>query len=31
LDLALWGVVPDAVTWVGAGIIVGSGLVLLRR
>ncbi len=31
LDLALWGVVPDAVTWVGAAIIVGSGLVLLKR
>ena len=31
LDLALWGVLPDAVTWVGAGIIVASGLYLLRR
>jgi drug/metabolite transporter (DMT)-like permease len=31
LDLALWGVLPDAVTWLGAGIIVASGLYLLRR
>jgi drug/metabolite transporter (DMT)-like permease len=31
LDLALWGVLPDAVTWVGAAIIVGSGLYLIRR
>jgi len=31
LDLALWGVVPDAVTWLGAAIIVASGLYLLRR
>ena len=25
------GVLPDGVTWVGAGIIVGSGLYLIRR
>ena len=31
LDLALWGVLPDAVTWLGAAIIVGSGLYLIRR
>ena len=31
LDLALWGVLPDAITWLGAGIIVASGLYLLRR
>jgi drug/metabolite transporter (DMT)-like permease len=31
LDLALWGVLPDGVTWIGAGIIVASGLYLLRR
>lgn len=31
LDLALWGVLPDGVTWVGAGIIVASGLYLLHR
>ena len=31
LDLALWGVLPDAITWLGAGIIVISGLYLLRR
>ncbi len=31
LDLALWGVLPDTVTWTGAGIIVASGLYLLRR
>ena len=31
LDLAFWGVLPDAVTWLGAGIIVLSGLFLLRR
>ena len=31
LDLALWGVLPDAITWVGAAIIVASGLYLLRR
>jgi drug/metabolite transporter (DMT)-like permease len=31
LDLALWHVLPDGVTWLGAGIIVVSGLYLLRR
>ena len=31
LDLLLWGVLPDGVTWVGAGIIIASGLYLLRR
>ena len=31
LDVALWGVLPDGVTWVGAGIIVASGFYLLRR
>ena len=31
LDVALWGVLPDAVTWLGAAIIVASGLYLLRR
>ena len=30
-DLALWGVLPDAITWTGAAIIVASGLYLLRR
>ncbi len=31
LDLSLWGVLPDSVTWFGAGIIIASGLYLLRR
>jgi len=31
LDLALWGVLPDGITWLGAGIIVASGLYLLHR
>jgi len=31
LDLALWGVLPDGVTWLGAAIIIGSGLYLLHR
>ncbi|MFC7302396.1 DMT family transporter [Cognatiluteimonas weifangensis] len=31
LDATVWGVLPDAVTWLGAGIIVASGLYLLRR
>ena len=31
LDVALWGVLPDAPTWVGAAIIVASGLYLLAR
>ena len=30
-DLAFWGQLPDAVTWVGAAIIVTSGLYLLHR
>jgi drug/metabolite transporter (DMT)-like permease len=31
LDAGLWGVLPDGVTWIGAGIIIASGLYLLRR
>ena len=31
LDLAIWGVLPDRVTWMGAAIIIASGLYLLRR
>ena len=31
LDLTLWGVLPDGATWIGAAIIVASGLYLLRR
>ncbi|KGM53958.1 membrane protein [Lysobacter arseniciresistens ZS79] len=31
LDVSLWGVLPDAVTWLGAAIIIASGLYLLRR
>ena len=31
LDLGLWGVLPDRVTWLGAAIIIASGLYLLRR
>ncbi|MEO6264711.1 MAG: DMT family transporter [Luteimonas sp.] len=31
LDATLWGVLPDSVTWIGAAIIVTSGLYLLRR
>lgn len=31
LDLVLWQALPDAMTWVGAAIIVTSGLYLLRR
>lgn len=31
LDVALWGVLPDRITWLGAAIIVASGLYLLRR
>lgn len=31
LDAVLWGVLPDRVTWLGAGIIVGSGLYLMQR
>jgi len=30
-DLAFWGQLPDAFTWVGAAIIVASGLYLLHR
>ncbi len=31
LDLAIWHVLPDGMTWVGAAIIVASGLYLVRR
>src|SRR3546814_1065199 len=31
LDLTVWHVLPDGVTWLGAGIIVASGLYLIRR
>ncbi len=31
LDLALWQVLPDRMTWLGAAIIVASGLYLIRR
>ena len=31
LDATVWGVLPDAVTWIGAGIIIASGLYLIRR
>ena len=31
LDLFFWGVLPDTVTWIGAAIIIASGLYLLRR
>jgi len=30
-DLLFWGVLPDQVTWLGAAIIVASGLYLLHR
>lgn len=30
-DLTLWGVLPDAMTWLGGAIIIASGLYLLRR
>jgi len=30
-DLAFWGQLPDSYTWVGAAIIVASGLYLLHR
>jgi drug/metabolite transporter (DMT)-like permease len=30
-DLAIWGVLPDAITWIGAAIIVCSGVYLMRR
>jgi hypothetical protein len=29
--VVLWQVLPDAMTWLGAGIIVVSGLYLMRR
>ena len=31
LDLAIWQVFPDGMTWVGAAIIIASGLYLVRR
>jgi hypothetical protein len=31
LDFSLWHVLPDGMTWVGAAIIVFSGLYLLHR
>lgn len=31
LDVAIWNTWPDAMTWLGAAIIVASGLYLLRR
>lgn len=31
LDATVWNVLPDRPTWLGAGIIVASGLYLLRR
>lgn len=31
LDVSIWGVLPDAITWLGAGIIISSGLYMLRR
>jgi drug/metabolite transporter (DMT)-like permease len=31
LDLAIWQVLPDGLTWVGAAIIMASGLYLIRR
>lgn len=31
LDLLLWGVLPDRLVWVGAAIIVASGLYLIRQ
>jgi drug/metabolite transporter (DMT)-like permease len=30
-DVALWGVLPDGMTWLGAAIIVASGLYILYR
>jgi drug/metabolite transporter (DMT)-like permease len=30
-DLAIWGVLPDSITWVGAAIIVCAGVYLMRR
>ncbi len=31
IDLMFWGVLPDAVTWAGAAIIIAGGLYLLHR
>jgi drug/metabolite transporter (DMT)-like permease len=31
MDAMIWGVLPDTWTWAGAGVIVASGLYLLRR
>lgn len=31
LDATVWGVLPDKVTWLGAAIIIASGLYLLHR
>lgn len=31
LDATLWGVLPDGMTWLGAAIIVASGLYMFRR
>lgn len=31
LDVLLWGVLPDRITWLGATIIVAAGLYLIRR
>jgi drug/metabolite transporter (DMT)-like permease len=31
LDLAIWQVLPDRMTWLGAAIIIASGLYLIRR
>jgi drug/metabolite transporter (DMT)-like permease len=31
LDLAVWHVLPDRITWIGAAVIVASGFYLLRR
>lgn len=30
-DLTVWGVLPDAITWCGAAIIVAAGVFLMRR
>ncbi|MFZ7096070.1 DMT family transporter [Luteimonas dalianensis] len=31
LDLTVWGVLPDNATWIGAGIIIASGIYMLHR
>jgi drug/metabolite transporter (DMT)-like permease len=31
LEAFVWGVLPDSITWIGAAIIVASGLYLIRR